>query len=538
MKRLLAFWLLIPGLFVFSGAAFAQENFCATLNEVNSGSLHFDGLSDVEAHAKVLATLAAVAPSEISDDMNSLADLIHDWSQLGMEGSGLLGFFKKLRIYGVFSRLSDPDLAALEGRIASYIVTHCDTSVPATGYHVDKKIAQDPVCPAWPRLGSILSNNKFPNYLDSTGANYFANYFWAVPLIPAPPGFIKVERGGWVEFKAEYPRSRYFAYHPNDMDTNNLDTLQDRELDPDPGSVNPFREVPAKDSHNYYTARLMFTRQPANPQPNTSYVGYTKLGHINPIVMNLLRIYASDLGNGANTAGVMLPSVTVYDADGSVRKRFPPCDPYAEGTDRYKNDTRFPALPIYDHRGQDPLLWDASPNFSLSVDLLANADAQYFGTTLSHRFGEIYVLRGKALRTPNTRAGEPVSSTGKDVRMFTFCTYNFWAGMATGCLLDHELELDDNGYYTIVVSAEKDRPANLHQMHATWLDWGPYLDTRVSIRTVYHDNPKLQAIKNAMEGKPFDPTMAPYVLHGIPCTRHQFESGGIGSCNSTYHSVE
>ena len=83
---------------------------------------------------------------------------------------------------------------------------------------------------------------------------------------------------------------------------------------------------------------------------------------------------------------------------------------------------------------------------------------------------------------------------GKQVRLYNLCTYNFWNGGATQCMLENELRRDDRGFYTLIVSKAADRPANLVETEATWIDWGPYLDGQLQYRFVYRENPYVAAI--------------------------------------------
>ena len=45
-------------------------------------------------------------------------------------------------------------------------------------------------------------------------------------------------------------------------------------------------------------------------------------------------------------------------------------------------------------------------------------------------------------------------------------------------MLDNELRVDDEGYYTLVVTDEGHVPANLEAESATWIDAGPFLENR------------------------------------------------------------
>lgn len=334
-----------------------------------------------------------------------------------------------------------------------------------------------------------------------------------------------------MELRGQYPRARYFAYHPNDIDLNNLPTLSDRDLDPDLGSVNPFRSDAKAGAKNYYTAKLVFGPPPAEPEPNTRYVGVRKDGKsLNPYVINMLRLYGSDIGDGANSGGVPLPAVTIYNAKGDVVQHFEECDLYAKGGANIRTALKFPALPIADHRARQEPVWSTSSNFEAPSDTMANADAQYLSTYYSERFGDIFVVRGKYLSAPNTRAGESPGAAGYDVRFYSLCTYNIWAGHAVDCLLENEMAVDPEGYYTLVVAREEHRPSNLKEEHATWIDWGGFLDGQITYRFVYRDNRLVQSIARGVVGQTVPSDVEPYVPVALPCTRALFEQGGWSAC--------
>ncbi|MDP6979998.1 MAG: hypothetical protein QF570_15565, partial [Myxococcota bacterium] len=274
----------------------AHAAFCETLTSINTGAIDTSGLKELTGHAKVLGTLLDVSPSEIRDDMAQFHSAFEAWAE------AVSGEKEMLETFG---ELTDPSLPSAQGRIGDYIAEHCGLRLGDGEYKSAPRPSAQDICPGWPRIGSPLTFNNFPNLPDISGANYFANEYFISSLGLSPGNSFSVERGGWVVLRGQYPRSRYFAYHPNDMDLNNLQTLRDVDLDPDSGSVNPFRAQPESGSRNYYTAKLVFDAPPENPEPNTSYVGLKKDGKTeNRYVNNMLRLYASDIGDGANSGGV------------------------------------------------------------------------------------------------------------------------------------------------------------------------------------------------------------------------------------------
>ncbi|MFK7977415.1 MAG: hypothetical protein AB8C02_14865 [Halioglobus sp.] len=502
------------------------RQFCAVLEDINRGGLDVTGLAELDGHARVLKALHFAAPDAIEKDVEQFHDVFSGWA------SAVSGEKSMLK---TFEALSAPSLAGAQGRIGDYIAKHCGIRLGDGEYTVAERPSAQDICPGWPRIGSPNTFNNFPNLPDIAGANYFANDFMITRFGLSLGNAFAVEPGGKVVFHGQYPRARYFAFHPNDMDLNNLPSLRDKDLKPDVGSVNPFTSpVPnaeaASSAANYFTATLVFGPEPANPLPNTRYVGEKKHGGTNRLVINLLRLYASDLGNGANSGGVPLPSVTIYDADGDVSEHFDECDLYAQGGDAIRTELKFPALPIADHRAQKIPTWSTSSNFEAPSDTLANADVQYLSTVYSQRFGDVFVVRAKALTGPDTRKGVPVSAAGFDTRLYSLCNYNLWNGSAINCLLNTDLAVDEKGYFTIVISSAENRPKNLDAESATWMDWGPYLDGQMTFRHVYRENALVASITAALEGGRPSADAAPHVPVAANCNRETFELGGWQAC--------
>lgn len=492
-----------------------------TLRRLIAGELPIaHGFNEFVGHADVLRQLVAVAPDAIRADLESLYDLVT--SVRDAEAGAVLG---------VFPRLQNPELANVEGRIADFVAETCGIRLDDGRYEAGTLVGASR-CPGWPAVGSPLTNNRFPYLLDTSASNYFSNRFWVGAW--APPGFIAVPEGGRVVFRGEYLRARYFAFHPSDFDTNTFDTLVDVDLDPDPGSANPFRgPVPSgpmgpTEIARRFTAQLVFTAPPARRAPNTCYVGVKRNGEPNPAVFNILRTTDSELGAlPPNSTGVRLPSVTVHDAAGTVVTHFDECDPYPPGTEPPVETTRFAALPIPDYRGLVGAgRFDTKSNWGLPYDLLASRDILYLMTPYSRRWGEVLVVRAKAFTTPHTPR-EPVYTPGKDIRGFTVATYNFWAGVCNAAVVDHEVARDRDGWFTIVVSRAEDRPRNARaEDGVTWLDWGRYLDGQLTFRFLLRRDPKLVALKEAVDGGTASAAIAPYVPRATHCSRRAFESRG------------
>ena len=78
----------------------------------------------------------------------------------------------------------------------------------------------------------------------------------------------------------------------------------------------------------------------------------------------------------------------------------------------------------------------------------------------------------------------------------------------------------DDGYYTLVISTAENRPANaVPENGVAWLDWGPYMDGQLTFRMLVRRNPKLAALKEAIDSGQAAPEIAPYVPRAVHCSK-------------------
>ncbi len=495
-----------------------HEAFEKTLHRLIAGEVKIEhAYNEFVGHTAVIACLLDVAPAAIREDLVFLHTLYDDAARSDAEG-----------VLGIFPRLQDPKLAEAQGRIADYIAGHCGIRY-GDGYYNAGRVVREQSWPGWPGAGSPLTSNRFPDLIDTSASNYFSTRFWNGEA--APPGFVAIPPGGKAMLSGEFPYARYFALHPSDIDTNTYPSLLDEDLEPDAGSENPFRGPVSEGSGRRFTATITFEPAPddesARPA-NTCYAATTRLGKPNQAVFLIYRTTGSELGAlPPNNAGVALPSITVFDAQGSEVVRHEEVEPYAKGVTPPLETTHFPSFPVPDHRG---LCWPETfvtkSNWGLGYDLLASDDILYLVSPYTDRLGDVFVVRGKAFTTPDTPR-EPVYTPGRDIRGWTVTTYNFWAGVCNSALVDHEIPLDEDGFYTLVVSTAAARPSNATADHGvTWLDWGPYMDGQFTFRMLVRRNPKLRALAEAIDSGVADPGIEPYVPRAAHCTRAEFERVG------------
>ena len=487
---------------------------CRTLREEQTGKLYSTATSEYQQASDLLEWLAAEAPEPLQSNLASLQSAFGAVIADANAGTSVLPAFEALT--------NSPLLINTEQAVADELTQLCGPKLAPPTTSNPTPVTIPDVCPGWTSQGNIYTNNEFPYLLDTSGANYWG---FNTPVTP----------GGWIQIHGQYPYARYFSILPNDVNTDNLQQQTDASIRPDPGSGNPFVGPLTAGEGRYYTVNFDFSAPPANPAPNTSYVGLTQAGQPNPYVFFVYRIYESDFGSLPNSGGVPLPAITYYNADGTVAKSFPECNPYPNGTPAAPAQLQsFPALPIPGpHTTAHPQI-SLSSDYHLPVDLLANPDVQYLSAYYSKHFGSVFVIHAKALTTPDTPS-IPVYTPGFDARGWSICSYNFYAGYANGCYADHQVAVDKHGYYTIVLSTAADRPRNATAANGvTWINWGPYLDGQVSWRLFLRSSPLIQQIAAAIASGHASPSVAPYIPRFCYTTRGEFEAGGWHGCSSRH----
>ena len=486
----------------------ALSPLCQTLADMQQGRIVSRSVGEFDQVDDLLGRLIPLADDALREDLESMRDTFGAIGKAQDDGQSVLP---------AFQALTSPSLIEVEQRISDGLTAACGPVLaPPTTSSAEGDLAPS-VCPGWTQQANIFTGNRFPYTIDTSGANY-----WGFNT-PATPG-------GYVELKGQYPHARYFSILPNDVQTNNLKPQTDVFINPDPGSANPFRGPVAPGVGRDYTVRFRFTPPPAVPEPNTSYVGVMKDGTTpNPYVMFVYRIYGSLLGRGPNSGGEPLPAITYYDAEGNVTKHFDQCTPYPNGTPKAPDKIlRFPTLPIPGPLAAKRPKLSLSSNYHVPVDLLANPDVLYANTFYSRRHGSVFVVRAKALTTPDTDGGEPVFKR-KQARGFTVCGYNFYAGYANQCLTDHQLNLDKKGYYTIVVSARKPDNAD-RRGRANWIPLGPYLDGQITYRFFLRGQSMLTRLATAIDTGKASRRLGRYVPTMAYCSMRVFERDGAEGC--------
>jgi hypothetical protein len=333
--------------------------------------------------------------------------------------------------------------------------------------------------------------------------------------------------GANITLHGQFPHSRFFSlttYVTKGEESGLPSTsIYDSQINPDAGSVNPFRPGESRKARNRsYTLTISGQPQPASPAPNTLYAGLEgKTGETQQVEM-IMRIYRPDKNLEAN-AGVPAPSPTVNLENGETFSE------EAAACSAVSDESGITALPLSvvkaptpaayvqlrdlapaPHPAVNPVDWERFRNLPYlekpfftgggepyeklagtlpttiqsglyatpsNAYLIAYADRTIGPNTEGHN---ILVIHAKMPTHPETYDKNKVNDQTADtqVRYWSVCTAGGVekpADFATNsaCLFDQEVPTNSNGEYTVVVSLSQDRPKNAKPgCGVAWLDWG------------------------------------------------------------------
>jgi hypothetical protein len=306
-----------------------------------------------------------------------------------------------------------------------------------------------------------------------------------------------------------YPEARYMSYHVyyfTNFETDEVgDHLYDAQIVPDPGSINPFvhprdatRQKPEWIRERTSTYTLTVTRDETAEGTNV-----LRVTEASPWVT--LRVYLPDMGQ--NSLGGPLPTVTVTDWYGATVP-LEPCSRINDYDDLVQVIAQwFPPgfdLPDLPDPSTDRLwLYPINP---LPAWLGPNPDNKYVGAFgLDLQQGRIVVIRGKGPGFPNTYFGSPIwePAPGFDdveLRYWSLCNNDLVLPLTlVKCVADLQTQLDEEGFYTYVISADFFAPEWV-PTDATWLPWGDeFVPKLVAFRNMLPVGDLEQTAQNAIE---------------------------------------
>jgi hypothetical protein len=335
---------------------------------------------------------------------------------------------------------------------------------------------------AWPvQSDPTLVNVAYPD----TNATYF------VSILPAVIGETLTISG-------LFPHARYMSLTSYDALTDPVDDLNDQDIVPDTGSINPFLLGSDRSSLNRsFTVHVVFGRRPAVSPANTLYT--TSGARQAPAFIILYRIYLPDQGL-SSMGGVPLPTVRV-NLPGHSSLSLPTCpsatSPALAGLDQTLTNIDLPYPPI-PFPGQASLVWHkASAGF---IGFFGNPDNAYMTTELGRGYGDVAIIRGQLPTFPNTEGGGSDMGGGQ-VRYWSLCTNEQVTERVWACLADFQVALSADREYTVVVSTAAARPSNATpRCGLNWLAWGAAPDSFLIMRNMLPSPSFTQSIQEAAVG--------------------------------------
>jgi hypothetical protein len=408
-----------------------------------------------------------------------------------------------------------------------------------------------------------------PNLWPDKRPTYFLGQF----VMPA---------GSALTIKGRFPHARYFKFNAYKFEHNTFvaipgTSLPGAEIEPDPGSANPFAVGADRtvENRNFTIHVLAEVPPPTGTErpKNTAYVGTDE-----QMLLGGFRIYVSDQGyDGAGwgpgdgpshdgpgvTYDARLADGTVLSAEEVVKKLGRPMGSapppytadewYAMVDAKDNNPCMTPATAPACPQSQFELFYgmkytvagafmtpDKRAEIKLATEMEGGGDptTEYMVNYISRAYGPVYVFRGKLPTFPDTFAGTKTMPDG-EVQYWSVATMatapsgDLWDGV-----FDMTVPLDDQGYYTVVVSRPEDRPKNATPENGiAWIDWGPgegiddprnrrdwgMLLMRFMVPHKDWEYSPAKATKPGMEAA----VMGPYYPKGYYTTKTQFEAEGV-----------
>jgi hypothetical protein len=396
----------------------------------------------------------------------------------------------------------------------------------------------------------------WPNKADKETLNVAypdtAATYWSTNYVLAP--------GERLEIHGRFPEARYASFITYGPAGGANAVLTDRDIEPDPGSTNPFRDggpaggrytiqvrgdttpqpnaisAVATTTTTTTTAAAAGTAAPAGPGttapvPNPAVDRASLLGSGTPGAPGVVggtviyRVYLSKAKGDPSGGG--LPDIRVVGADGTTTD-VPTCpnphaNPAAEAiinANGPATSSPAPSQPVF-----------LRPKAG-TANLYPNPDNVYVVTILHHTPGTVAVVRGKAPTFPDTAKGAAVTG-GEQVRYWSLCTDEYRKPYPVSfCVADQDVALDTDGNYTFVVSTPEDRPANATAANGiTWLEWGSTsVDNLLLLRHMLAASGFAESAINLEPGSLATTTMGAYAPRGVYCASTTFAAGGPAAC--------
>ncbi len=350
----------------------------------------------------------------------------------------------------------------------------------------------------------VINGGKLNIAYPDAGANYWAAGY----TLPA---------GATLELQGEYPHARYASVESYNALGVVTDALVDYQINPGPGSRNPFRAGVRRDvKRRSFTIALLSSSpaSPLNPDQRTgerhrNFLYTTPIGDTSGLHILLWRVYVPDNGTGLR-GGVPLPHPVLRLANGTIQTGQQACHTLTS-QERRLNAVNLSALLVpasqYDKLryqpgvppwfpAKNPPVWRVQYNRAYLLALYAgptyhpdvgtptkagqsgffpNIDNQYARTAINRKLGKVAAFRGTMPTFPRTSHGGTYMQQATQLRYLSFCmNESVLTTKVMDCVYDEQIPLHGHRQYIVVTSRPQDRPSNaIAKCGVAWLPWSP-----------------------------------------------------------------
>ena len=363
--------------------------------------------------------------------------------------------------------------------------------------------------------------------------------------------------GAELTLSGKFAHARYQSFISYDERGRPIESLADYLIQPDSASSNPYRSSSNRNAESRSYSVDLINAAPAeeraigelNKDAASNFLHAPSYADGQQTI--IYRIYLPDDGKWPD-GGVPLPSPTVTLDDGSVLSGKDACDALTT-KQRLRVTADAVGIPPMQYRelitqpdrpdtwpSEIPAKWfiqldrasllgiytgDINENARRSEGgFYPNLDNHYILTIINRKHGKVFMVRGKMPQTPTTFHGDDYMEEG-DMRYWSICSNQGFANTRVNdCLFDEEIPLDENGFYTIMVSRASDRPRNA--IKACGIAWLPMADdgdgmfdsdvTVVQIRQMLAAPEFEPALKRVSKQSEIEAVLGPY----MPRTRY------------------
>ncbi|MEN8720047.1 MAG: hypothetical protein ABF296_07290 [Oceanococcaceae bacterium] len=354
------------------------------------------------------------------------------------------------------------------------------------------------------------------------GTQYFAladtaaRYWVALGPSAAPAG-------SRIRLQGTVSNARYFSLHVYDRALQSRDALADFEIDTRGGLGNPYRSEVRVDALRLgaprFTAEVLLDAAAIPDSPNVLLMGETPAANGVPGAVLMYRAYVP--------AQVELPTLELVTPAGTSPL------PAANSVDDCRRERdRLRAVYLDPPPTEPPRTpADTVPTFRVfrgalgqGEGLLINRHNAYLFALTERQPGRALIVRGRA--PTFTDDGRLLGLLGDaDMRFWSLCQNSLQATPVPGCVSDFNAQLDNAGFFTVVISDPADEPRALTtRRDVNWLPWG--VDPRgfPAYRHLLPDPDFAHAVQRVAPGQSAAAVMQSYYPRASYCSTTQLNA--------------